>query len=69
MTHHPYIDVLLEVWGTDLHYQKISHINLLELNEVPHWQQLLYHASLVLATDNVTVAAYISCLSQSTSSC
>ncbi|XP_041378903.1 uncharacterized protein LOC121391289, partial [Gigantopelta aegis] len=73
-THHLFVDASLEGWGAHLSNQTTSglwspgelglHINLLELLAVYYailrWQQMLTEASLMVATDSTTAAAYIS---------
>ncbi|XP_041349464.1 zinc metalloproteinase nas-13-like [Gigantopelta aegis] len=72
-THHLFVDASLEGWGAHLSNQTTSglwspvelglHINLLELLAVYyailHWRQMLTEASLMVATDSTTAAAYI----------
>ncbi|XP_041357516.1 uncharacterized protein LOC121374484 [Gigantopelta aegis] len=74
MTHHLFVDASREGWGAHLNSQTASglwsaeessfHINVLELlgefNVIRHWRHLLINATLMVATDNVTAAAYIS---------
>jgi len=72
-TPHMFVDASLEGWGA--HYdnqmasglwspaQQVLHINVLELLAVVlairHWRHRLQHTSLMIATDNVTAAAFI----------
>ncbi|XP_041369757.1 LOW QUALITY PROTEIN: sacsin-like [Gigantopelta aegis] len=73
-THHLFTDASLEGWGVHLSDQTLSrpcspeeanlHINLLEMlavyNAILHWRPRLIGVSLMVATDGVTMAAYIS---------